>query len=67
MTYSAKFSGYRYGPFRDAAVSCPSLGDRRCYQLSPGGRGLARRVIKTYIAEGADIIPKMHIFFIVTF
>jgi len=56
MSYSAKFSGCLYGPFRDAAGSCPSFGDRRCYQLPPGGRGLARRAITRDIAEGADII-----------
>ncbi|KAF2864109.1 porphobilinogen synthase [Piedraia hortae CBS 480.64] len=56
MSYSAKFSGCLYGPFRDAAGSCPSFGDRRCYQLPPGGRGLARRAIKRDIQEGADII-----------
>lgn len=56
MSYSAKFSGCLYGPFRDAAGSCPSFGDRKCYQLPPGGRGLARRAIVRDIAEGADII-----------
>jgi porphobilinogen synthase len=56
MSYSAKFSGCLYGPFRDAAASAPSFGDRRCYQLPPGGRGLARRAIVRDIGEGADII-----------
>ncbi|QIW98262.1 hypothetical protein AMS68_003780 [Peltaster fructicola] len=56
MSYSAKFSGCLYGPFRDAAGSVPSFGDRRCYQLPPGGRGLARRAIIRDIGEGADII-----------
>jgi porphobilinogen synthase len=56
MSYSAKFSGCLYGPFRDAAGSCPSFGDRRCYQLPPGGRGLARRAIVRDMNEGADII-----------
>lgn len=56
MSYSAKFSGCLYGPFRDAAGSAPSFGDRRCYQLPPGGRGLARRAIQRDINEGADII-----------
>lgn len=56
MSYSAKFSGCLYGPFRDAAGSCPSFGDRKCYQLPPGGRGLARRAIQRDISEGADII-----------
>ncbi|KAI9867153.1 MAG: Aminolevulinate dehydratase [Trichoglossum hirsutum] len=56
MSYSAKFSGCLYGPFRDAAGSCPSFGDRKCYQLPPGGRGLARRAIARDIKEGADIV-----------
>lgn len=56
MSYSAKFSGCLYGPFRDAAGSCPSFGDRKCYQLPPGGRGLARRAIVRDIKEGADVI-----------
>ncbi|KAK1771169.1 tetrapyrrole biosynthesis, porphobilinogen synthase [Phialemonium atrogriseum] len=56
MSYAAKFSGCLYGPFRDAAGSAPSFGDRRCYQLPPGGRGLARRAIVRDINEGADII-----------
>ncbi|KAK0745244.1 hypothetical protein B0T21DRAFT_280279 [Apiosordaria backusii] len=56
MSYAAKFSGCLYGPFRDAAGSAPSFGDRRCYQLPPGGRGLARRAIIRDISEGADII-----------
>jgi len=56
MSYAAKFSGCLYGPFRDAAGSVPSFGDRRCYQLPPGGRGLARRAIVRDISEGADMI-----------
>jgi porphobilinogen synthase len=56
MSYAAKFSGCLYGPFRDAAGSVPSFGDRKCYQLPPGGRGLARRAIERDIDEGADII-----------
>ncbi|KAI5283679.1 Aminolevulinate dehydratase [Ascosphaera aggregata] len=56
MSYSAKFSGCLYGPFRDAAGSCPEFGDRKCYQLPPGGRGLARRAIRRDMAEGADIV-----------
>src|SRR6201995_3712684 len=56
MSYAAKFSGCLYGPFRDAAGSVPSFGDRKCYQLPPAGRGLARRAIRRDIAEGADAI-----------
>jgi porphobilinogen synthase len=56
MSYAAKFSGAFYGPFRDAVNSAPSFGDRRCYQLPAGGRGLARRAIIRDMAEGADVI-----------
>uniref|UniRef100_A0A673GE36 porphobilinogen synthase n=1 Tax=Sinocyclocheilus rhinocerous TaxID=307959 RepID=A0A673GE36_9TELE len=43
LSYSAKFASCYYGPFRDAAQSKPAFGDRRCYQLPPGARGLALR------------------------
>uniref|UniRef100_A0A0W0FHA5 Delta-aminolevulinic acid dehydratase n=1 Tax=Moniliophthora roreri TaxID=221103 RepID=A0A0W0FHA5_MONRR len=41
---------------RDAAGSAPSFGDRKCYQLPPAAKGLARRAIQRDTAEGADII-----------
>lgn len=41
LSYSAKFQSCFYGPFRDAAGSAPSFGDRRCYQLPPGSKGIA--------------------------
>ncbi|KAI0062190.1 tetrapyrrole biosynthesis porphobilinogen synthase [Artomyces pyxidatus] len=56
MSYSAKFASGLYGPFRDAAGSAPSFGDRKCYQLPPSAKGLARRAIQRDMAEGADII-----------
>lgn len=56
MSYSAKFHSTMYGPFRDAACSQPTFGDRRCYQLPPGARGLARRAIERDIREGADFV-----------
>lgn len=54
ISYSAKFAGSLYGPFRDAAASVPKKGDRKAYQLPPGGRGLARRALRRDINEGAD-------------
>lgn len=56
MSYSAKFASSLYGPFRDAAGSAPSFGDRKCYQLPPAAKGLARRAILRDVEEGADII-----------
>ncbi|XBW36629.1 hypothetical protein QEN19_002201 [Hanseniaspora menglaensis] len=65
MSYSAKFSGGLYGPFRDAACSAPSFGDRKSYQLPVTGRGLARRALKRDIQEGADgIIAKPSTFYL---
>ena len=45
MSYSAKFASGLYGPFRDAAGSAPSCGNRKCYQLPVSAKGLARRAI----------------------
>lgn len=56
MAYSAKFASSLYGPFRDAVASAPSFGDRKCYQLPPSARGLARRAIVRDVNEGADIV-----------
>ncbi|XP_002741486.1 delta-aminolevulinic acid dehydratase-like [Saccoglossus kowalevskii] len=56
LSYSAKFASSFYGPFRDAAKSAPSFGDRRCYQLPPGSRGLASRAVDRDVSEGADFL-----------
>lgn len=65
LSYAAKFSGNLYGPFRDAACSSPSDGDRKNYQLPSGGRGLARRALKRDVNEGADgIIVKPSTFYL---
>ncbi|XP_042769169.1 delta-aminolevulinic acid dehydratase isoform X2 [Panthera leo] len=56
MSYSAKFASCFYGPFRDAAQSSPAFGDRRCYQLPPGARGLALRAVARDVREGADML-----------
>ncbi|XP_059162610.1 delta-aminolevulinic acid dehydratase-like [Physella acuta] len=56
MSYSAKFASSFYGPFRDAAKSAPSFGDRKCYQLPHGSIGLAERAADRDVAEGADFL-----------
>lgn len=43
LSYSVKFASGFYGPFRDAAKSAPAFGDRKCYQLPPGSKGIAKR------------------------
>ncbi|XP_065566534.1 delta-aminolevulinic acid dehydratase-like [Artemia franciscana] len=45
LSYAAKFASSFYGPFRDAANSAPTFGDRRCYQLPGGSSGLALRAV----------------------
>ena len=56
MAYSVKYSSAFYGPFRDAADSAPSFGDRKTYQMDY--RNAREAVIETEldIEEGADII-----------
>ncbi|ACB84710.1 porphobilinogen synthase [Natranaerobius thermophilus] len=56
MAYSAKFSSSFYGPFRDAAESAPSEGDRRSYQMDPANGKEALREVELDINEGADIV-----------
>lgn len=56
MSYAAKFSSAFYGPFREAANSTPSFGDRRAYQMDPANGKEALREIESDIEEGADIV-----------
>ena len=67
MSYSAKFASGLYGPFRwvtycrivallltrdrEAAGSAPSFGNRKCYQLPPHARGLARRAVVSLLSH----------------
>lgn len=56
LSYSAKFKSSLYGPFRDAADSAPSFGDRAAYQLPIYGRDLAIRAALRDVEEGADFV-----------
>jgi porphobilinogen synthase len=56
MAYSAKYASGFYGPFRDAAASAPSFGDRRSYQMDPANGREALREVALDVAEGADIV-----------
>ena len=56
MAYSSKFASSLYGPFRDAAQSAPSFGDRRSYQMDFRNSNQAMREIELDIYEGADIV-----------
>src|SRR3954463_11825975 len=54
LAYSAKYASAFYGPFREAAGSTPSFGDRRGYQMDPGNVREALRECELDVAEGAD-------------
>ena len=56
MSYSAKYSSSYYSPFRDAADSAPSFGDRKSYQMDFRNGDEALREIEADIEEGADIV-----------
>ena len=56
MAYSAKYASAFYGPFRDAAGSAPSFGDRKSYQMDPHNSREAMLECELDIQEGADII-----------
>ena len=56
MAYSAKYASAFYGPFRDAAGSAPSFGDRKSYQMDPHNSREAMLECQLDIQEGADII-----------
>jgi porphobilinogen synthase len=56
LAYSAKYASAFYGPFREAADSAPSFGDRRGYQMDPANVREALRETELDIEEGADAI-----------
>jgi len=56
MSYSVKYASAYYGPFREAAHSAPSMGDRRSYQMDARNRREALIEAELDAAEGADIL-----------
>ena len=56
MSYAAKYASGYYGPFRDAAESAPSFGDRRSHQMDPANSEESVREVAIDIEEGADIV-----------
>jgi porphobilinogen synthase len=56
MAYSAKYASGYYGPFRDAADSTPTFGDRAQYQMDAANSNEALRETMLDIEEGADIV-----------
>lgn len=56
MSYAVKYASAFYGPFRDAAGSAPSFGDRKSYQMDFHNRREGMKEALTDVEEGADII-----------
>jgi len=56
LAYAAKYASAFYGPFREAAESPPSFGDRSSYQMDPANFNEAMREVALDIEEGADMV-----------
>lgn len=56
MSYAVKYASAFYGPFRDAADSTPSFGDRKTYQMDVANRKEALREAQSDVDEGADFL-----------
>ena len=56
LSYSAKYASAFYGPFRAAAGSTPSFGDRKSYQMDPHNRKEALKECALDVEEGADLL-----------
>lgn len=56
MSYGIKYASSFFGPFRDAAESAPSFGDRKTYQMDPANRLEALRELESDLNEGADMM-----------
>ena len=56
LSYATKLASVMYSPFRDAAESPPSFGDRKQYQLDPANRREAMREIALDVEQGADML-----------
>jgi len=56
LSYAIKYSSSFYGPFRDAADSSPSFGDRKTYQMDFANSREAFREVEQDLNEGADMI-----------
>lgn len=56
MSYSTKGASALYGPFRVAADSIPTHGDRRAYQIDPRNRDDLLASSYRCLEEGADLL-----------
>jgi porphobilinogen synthase len=57
LSYAAKYASSFYGPFRDAVGASGALkGDKKSYQMNPGNRDEALRLVARDLSEGADMV-----------
>lgn len=56
LSYAAKYASAFYAPFREAAESAPSFGDRRSYQMDCRNAREASREVEQDVLEGADML-----------
>ena len=56
LSYAVKYASAYYGPFREAAESAPSFGDRRSYQMDPANAREALKEVQLDLEEGADMV-----------
>jgi porphobilinogen synthase len=56
LAYAAKYASGFYGPFREAAESTPSFGDRRAYQMDPANVREGVKEVLSDVEEGADLV-----------
>ena len=57
LSYAAKYASAFYGPFRDAVGASGALkGDKKTYQMNPGNRDEALRLVARDLDEGADMV-----------
>jgi len=56
LSYAVKYASAFYGPFRDAAASAPSFGDRRSHQMDPANAREAVEEARLDVEEGADAL-----------
>lgn len=56
MSYSAKYASAFYEPFRAAADSSPTCGNRKSYQMDPANALEAIRECELDVIEGADFL-----------
>lgn len=56
ISYAVKYASAYYGPFRDAAHSKPTFGNRKTYQMDPANSREAIKEARQDVLEGADMV-----------